>query len=110
MTVTRGAAKEWPELTPAQYANAVGDGYTEDEAVRQLEGARLEAEYKKGMMLCYAPTRLKVSLALVAYSEGLELPPMTPRQLKMFNLHARPYGDWLKVNGAQRSSKKNMHK
>lgn len=101
MTLTQdiNATKEWPEINPAQYAAAVSNGYTEEQAARQLEGARLETEFRKGIELCRTPTRLKLSLALVAYSEGIALPPMSRHQREKFNRIARPYGDWLKTNG-----------
>lgn len=101
MTPTQdiNAAIEWPEISQAQYAAAVGNGYTEEQAARQLEGARLETDFRKGIELCRTPTRLKLSLALVAYSEGLALPPMSRLQREKFNRFARPYGDWLKANG-----------
>lgn len=90
---------QWPELSPAQYAGAVGNGYTEEQAARQLEGARLETEFRQGIAHCRTNTRLILSAALIAYSEGIKLPRMGKHAQAKFNKFGKPFGDWLKASG-----------
>lgn len=82
-------------ITPYQYAKAVGDGMTEREAAAQLAAAEIEAAYLKAISAGLHATRQTLTIAALAYINAQPLPPMSRRVKEKFNKYVKPYGDML---------------
>lgn len=88
---------EAPNLTPYQYAKAVGNGMTEREAAAQLAAAEVEAAYLKAISTGTHKTRQTLIIAALAYFNALPLPKMSRRVTEKFNKYVKPYADMLRA-------------
>lgn len=69
---------------------------TEQEAAKQLAAAEEEAAYLKVTSTGRFATRQLLTIALLAYVNGLPLPEMSRRVKEKFNKDVKPYGDMLR--------------
>lgn len=94
---------EAQNITPDQYATAVGNGMTEREAAAQLAAAEVEAAYLKAISAGRHTTRQTLTLAALAYVNALPLPMMSRRVKEKFNKYVKPYADMLRAEREAKS-------